>query len=449
MVTVKDLIDDIQERLHDNGSIFTRAEILNWIDEGYRRVTNEVRHAKTMTALDIPPRHHTAYTQPWEQQHVEGSHRKWTFTHQNGQRECTSLWEAQQEDGVTPSTQLRSVSHLWEISHNPSTGEADAQYRFFLPKNEDVPITVWYDHKRLVPLTSRALDTLEDKWWSVDGEPINYSQGLGNTTDFDIFEIESTYGQAYEHRNGPFGLPRGFDGDRTYTVDSDQETWDFGYAWFGEPQAADAGALTGIGRSFTIGATDDGFHYTFSWEKQQHDGETVTAATEGTVTTTPFTFDVSTDAQAESLTGDLEVGLFRKATSTQRQYFPSFQWFVFGIARKWNSSEPNHLLVWHSVNSNEVLSEDDDLDMLPEQLKKYLIYYALSILLNRMGEGYDAALAGHYQLRARRLWFIMRKLANVGRLSENYIRSGLRDRPRTRTALPQLPGNYPRAPWLS
>ena len=195
MATLSVLIDDILERLHDDGTLFSRAEILRWLNEGYRFITNQTRHAKTFTAFDLPPRHTRAITHDWEEKTLgSGSFRKWTFTHQNGVRECTFLWEAQQADGLTPSAQLKAVSQLWEMS--VSEGRADAHFRFMLPRNESVIHMVWHDQERLTPVTIRALDSFEDKWWTIDGEPFHWSQQLGPANSFEIFEIDNIYRQS-------------------------------------------------------------------------------------------------------------------------------------------------------------------------------------------------------------------------------------------------------------
>lgn len=456
MATFKTLIDDILLRLGDDGTLFSRDEILRWLNEGYRRFTNQTRHAKTFTALDMPPRYTRAITFDWEANEFSGTgdgyggtYRKWTFTHSNGQRECTFLWEVQQADDVTPTNSLRAVSQLWEIS-SQDAGEADAYYRFVLPRNESVIHGVWHDHERLEPVTTKILDTLEDSWWRVDGEPIVYNQTLGDFNTFDVYEIETVYQQAYSHRDAEQGSPRGFLGDRTYVVDSKIDSWGYAYAWNGEP-AAPSEQLTGPGRRFTFGpeidqANGGSFFYTHDWEGQVHRGESVTASN-SIVETNPFRYDPSVDPPVETITAELEIGIFRKAISPDRQYWPSGQWQVFGIAKRWDSSEDN-ILVYHSVNSEDILNENDDIELIPKQIHKYLAYYALFILFNRQGEGYDPSLAQHYLIRANRGVVLLNKLSNTTRVNESYVRGSRGDRPRVRTQLPQLPSNFPRAPWL-
>ena len=453
---IADMVTDILSRLNDDGTLFTRAEILRWISEGYRRFTNQTQPARTFTALDMPPRHTRAITHPWESNDTIGSgdgfsgtYRKWTFTHQNGRSECTFLWEAQAADNIPVTPQLRAVSQLWELSLGE--GDIDAHYRFALPRNEAVIHGVWHDHDRLEATTTQILDGLEDKWWTVQGEPTVYAQTLGDANTFDVYEIETEYQQAYEHREASRGSPRGFSGDRTYVINSGLTSWGYAYAWNGEPQTPSV-QLTGPGRRFTLGPVSDvtfnqgdGFFYTHTWEGQVHAGETPTASS-AIAETNPIRYDPAVDPPVQS-TIDIELGIYRKGLSPDRQYFPSAQWQVQGIARRWGSSKDN-ILVWHSVNATDILSEADTLPLIPPRVRKYLAFFALSILFNRQGEGYDPALAGHYQQRASRGVVLLHKLANVTRTNAMYTREVGPHSPRVRNRLPQLPSNFARASWL-
>ena len=443
------LVDDILTRLNDDGTLFSRAEILRWLSEGYRRLANQARHARTFTAMDMPPRHTAAYSQPWEY-NADRTQRKWTFTHQNGRSECTFLWEAQQADGLATTNHLRNVTNLWELS--VGEGDADVHYRFSLPRNKDVIHTVWHDHERLIATTARVLDSLEDKWWNVSGEPQHWMRGLDKASDFEVYEIETEYIQGYDPRNSEFGGPRGFIGDRAYEVESDTNSWGYAYSWSNEPSAPST-QLTGIGRRFTQGpeadtrnSNDPGFFYTHDWEGQAHRTETITASAT-VVETNPFRYDPGTDPPVETITANLEVGVFRSAESTQRQYFPSEQWQVHGVARVFNSSE-NNILVYHSVTPDDNISEITEPLMIPDQMQKYLSYFALQVLFNRQGEGYDPALASHYALRSPRGVLIMKRLGGITRVAESYVRGQPRATTRSRASLPQLPSNFPRAPWL-
>lgn len=459
MGTVADLIDDCLARLNDSGAtLFSRDEIRYWISEGYRRFTNQALHARTFTALDLPPRYTRAITHNWERSSddpsssdTNGQYRKWTFTHANGQSECSFLWEAQIADGLAATPHFRAVSQLWELSMGE--GDVDANYRFALPHNEQVIHAVWHDHERLEATTSKTLDTLEDRWWAIDGEPMVYTQTLGEANTFDVYEIETTYQQAYDHQIASQGSPRAFSGDRTYVIKSEETGWGYAYAWNGEPSTPSE-QLTGPGRRFTFGpvsdatqAQTDGWYYTHDWEGEFHADPTATlSASTAIAETNPVRYDPDIDPPVRS-TLDIELGIFRKAISPDRQYFPSGQWFVLGIARRWGSSE-NNILVHHSVNSVDLITEKDELVLLPDQIHKYLTYYALSILYNRQGEGYDPSLAAHYQQRASRGVVMLHKLANPSRASESYTRGSQGSAPRVRNRLPQLPSNFPRAPWL-
>jgi len=431
MAVLSDLIDDVLSRLQDTGMrLFGRDEVARWLVEGYRRLTYNGRHAKTFTCFDLPPRHTAAITFNWERNLASGTWRKWT--HSANRSEFTFLWEIMQRSGVSPEPAGGvSVSNLWELAYVDSN--VDTFYRFMMPKHEANILTIWHDEQKLSPTTSRTLDSTEDKWWQIGGEPFAYHQTLGNDNQFDVWEIDTAYHQSFELIGGEMGIARAwFEDDHSFHTESMISSWSYGYSWDGEPQATDGESLAGIGRKFTFGPDPDGYHYTHQWEGDVHPAQDEAAA---------FT----NWFEAEVITY-LPCGFFRRGLSTERQYFPSHQWSVSGLMRKSGKTD-NALLVHHTVYADEKVDEQDTLDLIPGQLSKYLVYYALGILLNQQGEGYDAALAGHYEMRAGRAVPLLRKLAMISRMDTQYVRGG-GVRGRTEPPLPSLPSNFPRAPWL-
>src|SRR5688500_7201673 len=108
------MVDNVLARLQDDGTIYSRDEIMRWLSEAYRSLTYRGKHVRTFTAFDMPPRHANAITYDWEKNVVKGTWRKWTFSH--GLSEHTYLWEIQQLGGMEPEPSSRAVTHLWEMS---------------------------------------------------------------------------------------------------------------------------------------------------------------------------------------------------------------------------------------------------------------------------------------------------------------------------------------------
>jgi hypothetical protein len=254
--------------------------------------------------------------------------------------------------------------------------------------------------------------------------------GRSDEHSFEVYEIDTTYHQSFDFGQDDRGQPRAwFDNDDSFVSESGTSEWGWAYSWEGEPEAAAAGATAGLGRRFTLGPNADGAFYTHEWE-----GENSEAESEATITN-----------WFEALTV-LPVGMLRAASSTGRQYFPSYQWDVLGTIRQAGKSEDS-IMVYHDVYPRDLTSENDDTPIIPDQMRKYLVYYALGRLFGRQGEGYDEAMSEHYKFRADRGVKIMSRIGRIERIDESYLRDGAH-RGRREPPLPQLPSNYPRAPWL-
>ena len=425
------LIDKVLERLHDDGTTFSRAEILGWLSEGYRRLTFNGKHIKTFTALDMPPRHASAITYDWERSTCDGTWRKWTHTSENGEYECSFLWEAQALAGApVEDIEHVTVTHLWELAY--AGDSVDTHYRFMLPKNDAHILEVWHDEQRLTSATAKGLDATEDKWWQIGGQPHVWSQSLSDDTTFEVWEIQTDYHESFT-MTSERGAPRAWiEDDHTFNVTSDTVTWDYAYSFNGEALWGTP-VPDGVGWRFT-GYEDEEATYTFPFEMDE-------TLEEPGVDYHSYSFPFESDDLEP-----LEIGVMRAATSQERQYFPSYQWSCQGVIRQASKSE-DAILIYHRVVAPEQLQEEDNLDMLPAQMTKYLVYYALGVLLNRQGIGYDPALAGHYEIRAGRAVSILRNLGKITRIDDGFVRGG-GQRGRREPSLPGLPSNFPRAPWL-
>lgn len=213
--TVASLIDQITERLGDNASVASRAEILDWLTDGYGRLVREAATPCMLEAHDIPPKVSYAVTYEWERQYVRGTTRKFTYTHQSGRYECTYLHETSIHAGQTAIDSLGNVTQLHMLAH--ITHSTDSPYRFALPRRQDLQ-ALWYDHKLLLPVPGRNLEGAGN-WWQIEGLLSHYSTDETHN-EFDLYRVETTNQGVYE-TDRPIGIPRQITGDRTYAI-SDQ-----------------------------------------------------------------------------------------------------------------------------------------------------------------------------------------------------------------------------------
>ena len=448
MATVKTLLDRAQRHLADaqtigeDGVIWTRAELLAWLRDGYRTFLARTEAAKRFVVLPVPPRHSFSITYPWEQRHVQGGTlRHWTFTSFDGRRQTTTLWELESREGLTPQTHHTCITYLWELAH--ISQDIDQHYRFALPRHHQNVYTVWHDHERLEALTTRELDRLDSAWYRESGEPLWWTPGLGDNRTFEVYEVETEYVQSYQ-QTSLFGIARHFSGDRTYSVHEESSkltTWRFAYTNSGEV----ADGFSGTGLRITRQATEDGFTGTQIWEREMQQGLT-TFSTGQIVGTFPWE---STHGAAN--VGGLPVGVVRRVTSPDRQYIPQDNWRdPLGTIRSWHSSDQN-LLVWESVSPDVPDLQDTTEsvpDMIPAQLHKYLLYYVWSWAFNRQGEGYNPNLALHWQQRFNRAVPLMQRLDNVAWRDVHYQRETQRQTRKKILPQPQLPPEFPAVPWL-
>lgn len=428
MTHFKDIIDSAQLVLQDSANLFTRAELLNWCRDGIRVMGSQSGALRTFKTYDMPPRHSYAITYEWEKRYVDGgSFRKFTFSHATARVEATSLFEVPQSEGVTTIPGLLNVTQLWEIAR--AGEEVEAHCRVYLPKSESYLKGVWWDHKRIPPTGLKNLDNLEDHWWRVNGEPYEFTY-LGRNHTIDLYEFKTDYVQAYDLKNRDVGMPTDFSGDRTYTVDAPRGAWTYAYT-----HSFEAGSFTGLGLRLTRLADVTGFAGINSWEDQLIAGQEITETGRA----------ASTASSDEHIS--LGLGVFRGARSPDRQYICEQQWAINGIARSFGSSEENLLVLYAGLAFPEDVTEWDDLEMFPAQMAKYLRFYVLEQAFNHQGEGYDGFLAMFYQQRFARSIRLLRRLANVAHRDASYQRYPVQ-RAANRIPQPQLPSNYPRAPWL-
>ena len=356
----------------------------------------------------------------------------------NATKRVTYRWEAEQLEGVTTTNGLEGITQHWERAYS---GDVDRHYVFALPKNTEQIRRVAYDDQRLSSTSVRELDETQDGWFKRFGEPNWWTMGLGRNRTIELFEVDVTYTQSYDLKGHEEGMPRYLSGSRTYATSVGVDAPDNSYAFStdGESDHLTAGStpsLSGMGWRFTKDVVST-YHCTQSWEVDHLNGDTLsTGATVGT-----YSWENAYGASEVTFS----TGTIRGVTSTARQYLPvphtTGQLIVNGIVRDFKSTVES-LSVLESIVPLFNLGETDIADMIPDQMTKYIRYYALSKALGRIGEGYNKELSDHYMLRFNHGVSFLKRLQDVTQRDRNYQtqpRTELRRRPpRVR-----LPSEYP------
>lgn len=218
MTTCTHELDTIQGILGDtatiglDGPLWSRATLLRYLNDGYRALLTQSQAVRRWVVLDVPGRFTMTGTQPWEARFANGGTFE-VFTWQAPGYACTSLWEVEFLEGLTPEGASEAVSQPWERCFlNP----AGVPYRFALPKDSERIQALYFDHRRLVARDVRELDALARDWRSLAGLPLTWTMGTGQTGTFELFDIVMTDSQTYRQDGGPWGLPHTFSGTRTY-----------------------------------------------------------------------------------------------------------------------------------------------------------------------------------------------------------------------------------------
>ena len=245
MATVKTILDRAQRWLHDaetigdDGTLWSRQELLDWLNDGYRQLLAQSQATRRFHVLDVPGRFACTHTQEWEARFAVkvGTFWRWTHAAATGGYACSSFFEGEQLEGMSPTTRAsEAVTQPWEKSH---LNTAYQPYRFALPRENERPVKIWHDHKLLHPVAVRELDDMDTNWMSLEGEPVAWTQGTGRNRTFEVFEIQTHYTNNYVQLHNPRGMPRRFSGGYTYTARaaSGQAAWGYSYTTPGDAAA--------------------------------------------------------------------------------------------------------------------------------------------------------------------------------------------------------------------
>lgn len=429
---VETILDNAQEFLHDDGSVWPRAELLSWCNDGYRQLLAQSRAVVRPYQLDMPGRTSWSACQEWEDRHADGTFRKFTLSVQSGAIQATSRWEAETIEGIEPTISLENTSQLWERAYSD---ENDAHFQVVLSKAHEEPHKVYWDNRRLFGASTRELDLLDTNWWSQGGQPVFFfPSNAGRDGSYEVYEVITSYNQAYDLKGIEAGIPREISGDRTYGITNGADRWAYAYS-----DAGSAGGFPGLGWRFT-GQASNGTFYTFAWEVDTAAASTTDADPVGT---SPF--DAQYYAADEVF---LAIGLGREIRSSDRQYVPagydSGTDQIFGGIRDFKSSADS-LTVWEVITPTRELTESDTPGLIPRQFGKYLKFYVLSRAYSRKGEGFRPDLAQHFTSLFQVGIGLLTKLSDLSLIDkvyarEDFVSSGTLGRmPRV-----QLPSTYER-----
>jgi hypothetical protein len=445
MMTVGDDITTIQTRLHDDGTIWTQAELLRFYNDGYREILAKSQAFSRLLPLDVPGRHSYAVTYPWETRHTSGG--TWwlpMLACYGGTRQVTSQWEVEHLDGVSPTASLTGLTMQWERAYSTET---DRHFQFGLPADHERVKRLEWHNRALQPVAVREFDEVDDAWMRRVGSPHWWTTGVGAVRSVEVYEITTEYTQAYQLIDANTGLPREMSGDRTYAIEVDSYNPSNAYAYSsqGDKDAlvqSAAALLSGMGYRFT-GELEDktiGFYVT-DWEADMLNGDTVDTET------TPAYHSMFTWESAvggEVITFGL--GGARFILSPDRQYVPMVSeaapFELLGTIRDWRSSEDN-LMALEVVVPPVDLGLTDAPVMIPEPFQKYLRYYVWGRAFGREGEGQRLDVAQHYEQRFLRGVALLKRFGDSASMDRVFRRESEK-MDHSRPPLVHLPSSYER-----
>lgn len=440
--TVGEDLTRIRTKLHDDGVLWTDAELLRLYNDAYRLLLTTSQAVRRWRCLDIPGRHTYTITFDWEDGLVSGSVRKWSRMLAPGDAQGSTLWEAEHLLGQPPTVSMVGITQEWERAY---AGATDTHYRFSFMRDHQRPVALYWHSRRLVPIGVRELDQLYTAWEQQGGMPRFWTTGLGRNRSVELYQIDVDYQQTWQLIGADAGIARALTGDRTYATAIAPDLPKNRFAWTtrGESQAmteSKAQWLTGVGVRITTLSTAAPSRFGMqAWEVQLLNGVTPTTVGERVGT---FVWEQGHGAAVL----DLALGLVRRITSPDRQYLASgsdlaVTPLLAGRIVDWRSST-DAVLALEVVGPREDLIAAAVPALLPPPMQKYLRYYVLGMALVRPGEGRNPVLAAHYLQRVARGQAMFKRLASVTQQDVVYQRDEFAPSV-PRPPRVQLPPEYP------
>ena len=443
MPTVSADLDKVQKKLHDDGALWTRTELLRLYNDGYRELCAFSGAVRRWRVLDVPGRATFAIAHEWESRYTYGgTSRKFTRAGLGERYQATNLWEVEQTGGVTPTTSLDGITHEWERS--VLSGGVDLQYRFTFPANHQRVVRLEWQGRRLHPISVRELDETDSDWPAQAGEPRWWTTGAGRIRSVELYEITTDYTLSYHLIDSDRGLPRGFSGSRTYAVSTTTPLGNaYAYMTAGDSDGltrADAALVRGLGWRPTKATATTGLYATQTWEVEHVAG--ASTFTTGVMFGT-FAWELEFGAP-EVIFG---TGTIRGAVSDDRQYWPVSRdaqpTQLCGRVGDWRSSDDS-ILALEVVTPDLDLLEADTPALIPEPMQKYLRFFVLSRAFGRPGEGRNPVMADHYARRFQRGVAFFQRLSDVTRKDRLWQREEATGVDHRRPPRVRLPAEFPR-----
>lgn len=432
-MTLKDIITDVQSYLHDDGVVWSRAELLRWANDAYHELLYSSAAVTRPYQTDLPGRTAAAFTQLWELNIHPGTYRVFTRSPANRPLRVTYTWEVQALEGIAPAQSYAVTTQLWEEAYSSDT---DAHSRIALPRQSDRPVKIYWDTKRLAHTSIRELDMSYWRWWRDAGEPIGTMPGIGPEKSLEIYLLQTNYIQSYKLDAFEVGTPRQFSSDagRQYAVSSGNTDWTYAYT-----SSVDSGFVPGTGLLIAMTPVATGERGTFSWEA---DLTTTTNDTNSGIPGTVYTH------VTEELDAQLAAGIARHLSSEDRQYlgvaYDSGQ-DLTGIPRRFASAD-DAITVWTSIVPDRSFTEYDEPDLLPDQFAKYIKFKVLSSAFSRKGEGYRPDLAQHWEALFRLGVGLLAMLGTPSVLDRVYAREQIKDASIQAPPRVRFPATFPHLP---
>lgn len=222
MPTVQADVIQIQEFLHDAGTLWPTDELVRVYNDAYRRFLIESNCVKDFACFDVPPRNAYTYCYEWEDSVLSGPNWMCMLGMRTGAWRGTTRWEAQQAENVATTTgESAGLTQQWERAY--VGGDADRNYDLVFPKNANNPSRVRFNNRIMLPITTLELDQIHLNWPTFVGQPYWYTSGLGRISSIEIYRIQTNYVQsyqlAYDAGREQTGMARNLSGTRTYQTD--------------------------------------------------------------------------------------------------------------------------------------------------------------------------------------------------------------------------------------
>jgi hypothetical protein len=210
-----------------DGTLWSRAELLTYYNDGYRDLVAQAAATRRWTILEVPPRFTATGTQRFEERFAQGG-TFWVWPCGDASRSgvtASSLFELEVVEGYSGTAAGSGLSQPWERSHLDA---AYQPFRFAVPRAGHQRIAkIWFNERALVPVAVRELDWQMTNWISLAGLPLAWTLGTGGGDTFEVYEVTSTDSDGYATVQDPYapmawvGMVRYVSGDRTYEVVTD------------------------------------------------------------------------------------------------------------------------------------------------------------------------------------------------------------------------------------